>query len=116
MREKARDDLDQLRVLTDCLRQGLHKMAVKLVPRFPYGIWACRDGREVLFDRAYKPIWQCRGGVVEVADRSEWVDHVAQEILFDDRPPYYQQYRSMKQLRSIVLRWEWLGRRSRRCA
>jgi hypothetical protein len=24
----------------------------------PYGVWACEDGREVLFNRFYEPIWQ----------------------------------------------------------
>lgn len=24
----------------------------------PYGMWTCRDGREVLFSRGYRPMWQ----------------------------------------------------------
>src|ERR1019366_697539 len=26
--------------------------------RMPFGKWTCADGREVLFNRNYKPIWQ----------------------------------------------------------
>jgi len=41
----------------------------------PYGCWTCADGREVLFNRHYQPIWQRHHGVVTPA-RSQWVDWV----------------------------------------
>ena len=50
----------------------------------PYGKWTCADGREVLFNRAYKPIWQRHNGKVEIADAREWVEHVKEEWFFDD--------------------------------
>ena len=28
----------------------------------PYGAYVCADGRQVLYDRHYKPIWQRRPG------------------------------------------------------
>ena len=30
----------------------------------PYGRWRCADGREVLFNRFYEPIWERTGRVV----------------------------------------------------
>jgi hypothetical protein len=107
-------NLGDLPLLIDCMRQGLHKMACRLVRPFPYGLWTCRDGREVLFDRNYKPIWQLHDGIVEVADRREWVEHVHEEIFFDDQLPPHRQYAGMKRLRAIVVRWQWVGRRTLR--
>ena len=41
---------------------------------FPYGRWTCQDGRAVLFNRWYEPIWQrLPDGTVEAADGREWV-------------------------------------------
>src|SRR5215831_822021 len=41
----------------------------------PYGRWVCHSGREILFDRNYKPKWQRKGPgqPVEPADPDEWV-------------------------------------------
>jgi hypothetical protein len=40
----------------------------------PYGMWTCADGREVLFNRSYQPLWQRRpGGRIEAADPCEYV-------------------------------------------
>ena len=46
----------------------------------PYGMLTCADGRTVLFNRRYKPIWQ-RTGLGEAAvpaDPEEWVPYVKQ--------------------------------------
>jgi hypothetical protein len=51
----------------------------------PYGKWTCADGREVLFNRGYKPIWErCPGGAARPADRSEWIPWLKQEWFYDD--------------------------------
>jgi hypothetical protein len=51
----------------------------------PYGIWTCADGRQVLFNRRYRPIWQrTPDGKVSRADPGEWVPWKAQEWLYDD--------------------------------
>jgi hypothetical protein len=45
-----------------------------------YGKWTCADGREVLFNRGYKPIWQrCPGQPAEPADPHERVDDIVGE-------------------------------------
>jgi hypothetical protein len=63
-----------LNMLASCLQRGLHKLAA---PYLPCGLWRCADGREILFDRSYRPLWQRRlNGRVEVADPGEWIDFV----------------------------------------
>jgi hypothetical protein len=51
---------------------------------FPYGIWECGDGRQVLFNRAYMPIWQRAraGAAAEPANPDEWVKAIALSGLF----------------------------------
>jgi hypothetical protein len=42
-----------------------------------YGRWRCYDGREVLFNRSYQPLWERRAGQpVEMANPSEWVNGI----------------------------------------
>ena len=50
----------QLQLLADCLHKGLHALSVDLIYRYPYGRWTCADGRQVLFNRGYNPIWSWR--------------------------------------------------------
>jgi hypothetical protein len=53
---------------------------------FPYGKWTCADGREVLFNRFYKPILQrMPGSSPEDADPTERVLWIKQEWFYDDR-------------------------------
>ena len=52
----------------------------------PYGKWICADGREVLFNRFYEPIWERPpGGSARRADPEEWVPYQHQEWFFKDR-------------------------------
>ena len=51
----------------------------------PYGKWTCADGREVLFNRGYRPILERYPGRGAKAARSgEWVEFVDQVWFFDD--------------------------------
>lgn len=55
----------------------------------PYGRWTCSDGRQVLFNREYQPIFQWQAGVYSYADRDEWVGTeevpiVKTEYFYDD--------------------------------
>jgi hypothetical protein len=51
----------------------------------PYGKWTCVDGREVLFNREYRPILQRRpNGPVEVANPSERVRFNQQIWFYQD--------------------------------
>jgi hypothetical protein len=56
--------------------------------RQPYGIWTCADGRQVMFNRQYKPMWQrLPDGRVALADPSEWVHWQKQDWFYDDGTP-----------------------------
>lgn len=65
----------------------LAEFAIKHSSRrmLPYGIWTCQDGREVVFNREYQPIFQKIDGVNSFADRGEWVKDIVQTVyLFND--------------------------------
>jgi hypothetical protein len=68
-------------------KKELAVFAIKHCARrtLPYGIWYCKDGREVLFNREYQPIAQRKNGVTAFADRSEWVMDIERAVmLWDD--------------------------------
>jgi hypothetical protein len=49
----------------------------------PYGKWTCADGRQVLFNRAYRPIWErSPGQPAKPADVEEWVEELVREEWF----------------------------------
>ena len=50
----------------------------------PYGLWVCADGREVIFNRFYDPIWQRIDGAVLAADPDEWVCWTSQQWFYSD--------------------------------
>src|SRR5689334_21048193 len=55
------------------------------VDHMPYGIWCCRDGRKVLFNRRYQPIWQrMPGELATPANRDEWVRWAKQRWFYHD--------------------------------
>ncbi len=55
----------------------------------PYGKWTCGNGREVLFNREYRPIASRQDGVVSSdVDAGEWVlDIVRHEYYYNDGTP-----------------------------
>jgi hypothetical protein len=51
----------------------------------PYGLWTLADGRQVLFDRDYRPMWVRQPGErAMAADPAWWVPYTRQGWLFDD--------------------------------
>ena len=62
------------------------RLAIEILP---YGVWRTVDGREVMFDRKYRPMWQRQaGGRATPADPAEWVQRIAeQQWLWEDRTP-----------------------------
>lgn len=52
---------------------------------YPYGMWTCDDGREVLFNRAYQPIWERKGsGTAAPAQLDERVKWSKQQWIYDE--------------------------------
>lgn len=48
-----------------------------------YGMWTTKDGREVLFNRFYEPIWERRNGAAASrADGTEWVADIVAAVNF----------------------------------
>lgn len=51
----------------------------------PYGLWHCRDGSIVLFDRSYKPILRNSiDGIVTELDPTDRPEDVVSEVFFYD--------------------------------
>jgi len=51
-----------------------------------YGVWRCRDGKRVVFNRAYVPIWEKRpGSEWTLLEKGYWVEGItASEWLYTD--------------------------------
>ena len=50
-----------------------------------YGLWRCSDGREILFNRGYRPLWERRPGQpVKMANPKEWVDFDTETFFWTD--------------------------------
>lgn len=92
--------------------------AAKAVPRargkrrewmravLPYGLWTCEDGREVLFNRRYEPIWQRRvGAVAEAADPSERVPWLHQSWLYQEDDPPWADASTLARLAAVLSAW-----------
>ena len=56
-----------------------HADIEKMVGLLPYGQWVCAEGRIVIFNRRYSPLWErLSNGVVQRANPHEWVKWVSQ--------------------------------------
>ena len=72
----------------------------------PYGVWICADGREVLFNRSYTPIWERRPGErARRANPSEWVQSVEQRWFFNDGCPPWKNARTRAHCEQILDDW-----------
>lgn len=69
----------------------------RMMTTLPYGLWLCRDGRVVLFNRRYQPIWQRDPqGRVSRADPDEWVKHICGQNWFYGQVGVPSPWRSRK--------------------
>jgi hypothetical protein len=73
--------------------------------RLPYGVWSCGDGREVLFNRWYKPILQRKGGVVSDADPEERMPRDGQKWFYTDANPPWHSKKTRTLCESILAEW-----------
>jgi hypothetical protein len=101
--------MGQLRLLASSLAQGLHKIAWSTVNPFPYGMWTTGSGRQLIFDRDYRPLWErLPDGTCQAADPREWVEDITRREFFfwNDLIDPYQDYKGMKRLRAICVSWK----------
>lgn len=74
--------------------------------RLPYGKWTCEDGREVLFNRRYKPIWQRRPGEeATTADPAERVKFVQEEWFYRDTSAPWRNKRTKAECEAVLAAW-----------
>lgn len=77
----------------------------------PYGIWTTEDGREVLFNRGYVPIWErSREQKIAVpANPREWVKKIAtQDWFYDDsNAPYGERPNKRSLMRCVRVLRDW---------
>lgn len=66
---------------------------------WPYGVFICASGREVMFNRRYKPMWQRDSAEAPArpADPAEWVAGIVEQhwyysaaTAFEDRPALFR--------------------------
>jgi hypothetical protein len=72
--------------------------------RLPYGKWICADGREVLFNREYRAIWQRYPGdaIARRADIEEWVKYREQQWFFGDHNPPWRNRETERRCEEIL--------------
>lgn len=60
----------------------------------PYGKWTCHNGREILFNRHYEPVWERKiidkDYIALRANPHEWVEDIAETVHYynDGNPPH----------------------------
>jgi hypothetical protein len=82
----------------------------ELRERLPYGIWTCADGREVLFNRRYRPLWERRPGTsATAANPDEWVSWKTQSWFFNDGNLPWNKHddgrRSLARCKQVLREW-----------
>lgn len=78
-----RPTIDQIRVSVARHRAGRLTSARRQRLFRPYGVWTCEDGRQVLFNRYYEPLFSRYPDQAAVAaDPHEWVENIIAETWF----------------------------------
>ena len=72
---------------------------------YPYGKWTCADGREVLFNRGYKPIFSRYDGQVVEADADEHINFEKQEWFYNDTTTPWDMKKSRQLCESVLHDW-----------
>src|SRR5450631_2547248 len=78
---------------------------------YPYGVWVCDDGSQVMFDRSYRPMWSRPGErtIATRADPAQWIEWVGMYFFHDDRPAprAFQGDARMSDPRHAAIHWRW---------
>jgi hypothetical protein len=75
--------------------------------RDPYGKWTCKDGREVLFDRGYCPLYSKRPGEpAEIAEPNDYPDGAKTEHFWlDGRTQPERSWKTRQKLDRLLREW-----------
>jgi hypothetical protein len=78
------------------LNEPLHAL-FPMRATLPYGKWICADGKEVLFNRDFQPIWEkSPAEMPRPTDRDAQYEHVKEKWFFGDRDPPWSNERSLR--------------------
>lgn len=81
-------------------------MSINGLEFLPYGKWTCANGREVLFNRSYEPLFSRINGVVSKANRREWVEGIVRhEHYYDDFRSPRHNVRTRRVCRNVLAEW-----------
>jgi hypothetical protein len=74
--------------------------------KLPYGMWTCEDGREVLFNRDYQPIWSRNINHQPIAnDPEEWIKWKGQKWFYNDSTTPWRDKKSYEVCENILKEW-----------
>lgn len=79
---------------------------VSMRDTLPYGIWLTREGREVLFNRDYHPIWhRLAPAPPKEADSGERIAFEDQQWFWKDDNPPWRDRNTLERCGDILLNW-----------
>jgi crotonobetainyl-CoA:carnitine CoA-transferase CaiB-like acyl-CoA transferase len=97
----ARRQLAARQFIPDEPRRATYAAVDLMVAELPYGFWKAADGRVVIFNRRYSPIWQrFADGEIRRANSGEWVRWIEERWFDADRIRYEKSTRA--RLREIL--------------
>jgi hypothetical protein len=99
--EHARRQLPARQFVADEPRRATYAAVDAMIGELPYGYFRDANGREIIFNRRYRLLWQrLPDGTIERANPHEWIDWIEQSWFDADRIRYERSTREA--LREIL--------------
>jgi hypothetical protein len=73
-----------------------------------YGVWTCAGGRQILFTRSYRPVFErpSPDAPAVAAEPGEWVENIeGEEFFYDDWSAPKRRPETIKKLRAVLAAW-----------
>lgn len=81
----------------------MQRIEIEMRICLPYGKWRCADGREVLFNRYYQPMWhRLPGEQASAADPAERVQKKSEEWFYTDANPPHRNKETLARCEAIL--------------
>jgi hypothetical protein len=71
----------------------------------PYGMYICNDGREVLFNREYQPIWSRSDCKVKQASPNEYIERTKQIWFYNDSAQPWNSTTVYKHCENVMIKF-----------